>query len=58
MHEEQVMQQGDIVTSIVDLARYPLDRSDSDVYRQLLDSARQQLADVGCVRFSQFIRPG
>ena len=46
---------GDIVESIVDLVGYPVHRPESDDYQQLLASAREQLALVGCVRFSQFI---
>jgi hypothetical protein len=59
MHNGQILQsgrQGDIIESIVDLVAYPLHHPASDVYQQLLASARAQLALVGCVRFSQFIQ--
>jgi len=49
-------QEDDIVESIVDLESYPLVKPRSEAYRRLLASARAQLDDVGCVRFSQFIR--
>ena len=47
----------DIVERIVDLERYPLLDPASPAYRDLLASARDQLDDSGCVRFSQFILP-
>jgi hypothetical protein len=46
----------DIVESIVDLVAYPVHKPESDAYQQQLVSAREQLALVGCVRFSQFIK--
>ena len=59
MRNDQVFKSGrqsDVVESIVDLIAYPVHKPESDAYQQLLVSAREQLALVGCVRFSQFIK--
>ncbi len=42
---------------LINLERYPLDRPDSDAYRQLVADARAGLEKDGCARLSQFIRP-
>jgi len=41
----------------IDLVRYPIDRLESEVGRQLVDTCRRQLADDGCVVLKDFVRP-
>lgn len=41
---------------MVDLDRYPLDDPDSPVLRQVIDTARKELAASGCMRLSGFIK--
>jgi hypothetical protein len=44
-------------STLIDLARYPLDRLDSEAGQALIESCRTQLAQTGCCNLSDFIRP-
>lgn len=43
--------------SVVDLARYPVDRPDSEAGRALVAEARRALAEDGCAVLKGFVRP-
>ena len=44
------------ISQIVNLDRYPLDKVDSDAYRDLITDCQQQLAEDGCCLLPEFIR--
>ncbi|NKB63321.1 MAG: hypothetical protein GKR95_23575 [Gammaproteobacteria bacterium] len=46
------------ISDCVDLERYPLDETDSPVYRELVNNCREQLDECGCCLLPEFIRPG